>query len=329
MFILEENKEEKNENQFELSNIHVHVQQGTLTFIIGKIGSGKSTFIHSILGETKTQHGKLCLHANSISFCSQHPWIFNATLRENILFNLPLDEDRYAKVIKACALEDDMKQLPHGDQTEIGEHGINLSGGQQARISLARAVYRNSEIYLLDDIFSAVDSHVAHHILKYCIQGDLLKNKTILLVTHKLEYLEYANWIIALDQSQNQSRIRFQGTPEDMKNENFSIFTETDLLETYQTHSDEPQNSPPRTSSNDNSLEKEVSSDSFDSKLIVEEEHLQGSVKFSVFWNYIKEFGFFLLSTAGTYFIFSLFLLQFFLFFLPKCELYNIKLDFI
>lgn len=307
MFLIEEEEEEKlNEDTFKLKDLNIKIKKGTLTFIIGKIGSGKSTLIHSILNETKkTNSGQIKLYGNSISFCSQHPWIFNATLKENILFNKEYDEERYLKVIKVCALEDDLKLLLNGDQTEIGENGINLSGGQQARVSLARAVYRDSDIYLLDDIFSAVDSHVAFHILKNCILGDLLKDKTILLVTHKLEYINYSDWIILLENQYNQSNIKFQGTKENLSN-SISLFTEMDSLDSFMNHDidDNDLHNSVHQKSNDNQNsdvnDTKIIDDS-SSILISEEEHQHGSVKFSIFWDYMKEFGLLLLTFAGKF----------------------------
>jgi ATP-binding cassette subfamily C (CFTR/MRP) protein 1 len=135
----------------------------------------------------------------SIAYVSQQAWIQNATLQDNILFGKPLDKVLYNRVIEACALSPDLKMLPAGDQTEIGEKGINLSGGQKQRVSLARAVYNNSDIYFLDDPLSAVDSHVGKHIFENLIgPRGLMKKKTRVLVTHGITYLPEIDNIIVL-----------------------------------------------------------------------------------------------------------------------------------
>ena len=135
----------------------------------------------------------------SIAYVSQQAWIQNATLQDNILFGKPLDKALYHRVIEACALTPDLKMLPAGDQTEIGEKGINLSGGQKQRVSLARAVYNNSDVYFLDDPLSAVDSHVGKHIFENLIgPRGLMKKKTRLLVTHGITYLPEVDNIIVL-----------------------------------------------------------------------------------------------------------------------------------
>jgi ABC-type multidrug transport system fused ATPase/permease subunit len=149
---------------FELTLMDFTLKSGTLTVIAGKVGSGKSSFLSALLGEMRLRNlgGEATVELNgSVAYCAQEPWIQNATLKENILFGKPFDEKRYAKVLDACALTSDIAALPGGDQTEIGERGINLSGGQKARVSLGRACYSDSDIIILDDILSAVDAHVA------------------------------------------------------------------------------------------------------------------------------------------------------------------------
>lgn len=135
----------------------------------------------------------------SIAYVSQQAWIQNATLQDNILFGKTLDKSIYNKVVEACALGPDLKMLPAGDQTEIGEKGINLSGGQKQRVSLARAIYNNADIYFFDDPLSAVDSHVGKHIFEHLLgpQG-LIRKKTRVLVTHGITYLPKVDNIIVL-----------------------------------------------------------------------------------------------------------------------------------
>ena len=285
----------KKDDHWKLSDIDISCKKGALTFIVGKVGAGKSTLIHSILGETKYD-GTINVFANNIGFCAQHPWIFNDTLRENILFHSEFNEERYWQVIEACALQEDLDILPNSDMTEIGEHGINLSGGQQARISLARAVYRDCDLYLLDDIFSAVDAHVANHILNQCVLGPLLENKTRILVTHKLEYIDKADWVILLGSKPDlSSGILIQGEPKIIRESTFSFITESDSLQSYK--SEESQiDSNVESKENDKNAQNDSSA-----QLIIEEEHLTGAVKFKVFFGYIKSFGFSFVSVACMY----------------------------
>ncbi|XP_022800678.1 ATP-binding cassette sub-family C member 11-like [Stylophora pistillata] len=135
----------------------------------------------------RIQKGNVTI-GGSVAYVAQQAWIMNATVKENILLGKPYNDARYKTARFACSLEQDLKILPNGDETEIGERGINLSGGQKQRISLARALYYDMDIYLLDDPLSAVDAHVGQHIFKHCIKGALW-NKTILFATHQLQVL--------------------------------------------------------------------------------------------------------------------------------------------
>ncbi|XP_058458133.1 probable multidrug resistance-associated protein lethal(2)03659 [Malaya genurostris] len=182
--------------EYTLEGINMHVQPGTLVAVIGPVGAGKSSLIHAILGELPLEGGSIKV-SGEISYASQEPWLFSATVRQNILFGLPMDKDRYRRVVKTCALERDFQLFANGDKTIVGERGVSLSGGQKARISLARAVYRNAEVYLLDDPLSAVDAHVGRHLFDYCMRG-YLKGKIVILVTHQLQYLQNADQIVIL-----------------------------------------------------------------------------------------------------------------------------------
>ena len=142
-----------------LKNIDLEVKKKSLTAVVGSVGSGKSSLISALLGEMEKHSGTVNVDG-TIAYVSQIPWIQNATLMDNILFGKPFDKEFYDKVVYACALSSDLSMLPAGDQTEIGEKGINLSGGQKQRVALARAVYSEADIYILDDPLSAVDSHV-------------------------------------------------------------------------------------------------------------------------------------------------------------------------
>ncbi|KAF0694190.1 hypothetical protein As57867_014854, partial [Aphanomyces stellatus] len=164
-----------------LRHINLHLQPKSLTIVVGAVGSGKSSLISAILGEIHQLGGTHNVRAN-FSYVNQEAWIQHATLKDNIVFDSPYDDTYYHQVLAACQLETDLAMLPEGDATEIGERGINLSGGQKARVSLARAMYcRRANVYLLDDPLSALDVHVANAVFDQCVEG-LLRDKTTVLV---------------------------------------------------------------------------------------------------------------------------------------------------
>ncbi len=177
----------------------IQMKRGSLTGIIGQVGSGKSSLLSSLILDMEKKHGNVYLEG-SIAYVPQQAFIRNATLRDNITFGKPFDRERYDLVLQACALLPDLEILDNGDETEIGEKGINLSGGQKQRVSLARAVYSDRDIILLDDPLSAVDASVARHIFSMVLDSStgLLKNKTRLLVTHSMSYLPMMDQIIVM-----------------------------------------------------------------------------------------------------------------------------------
>ncbi|KAG6555718.1 hypothetical protein Mapa_002956 [Marchantia paleacea] len=183
-----------------LRDINVDIKQGSLVFVVGKVGAGKSSFISALQGEMSKISGKITT-CGSTACVAQTAWIQNATIQENILFGRPLDKERYELVLERCALSPDLAQMTFGDQTEIGERGLNLSGGQKQRIQLARAVYQDCDIYFLDDVFSAVDAHTGSHLFKECVLTALAE-KTVLLVTHQVEFLPKADLILVLRDGQ-------------------------------------------------------------------------------------------------------------------------------
>ncbi|KFQ15007.1 Canalicular multispecific organic anion transporter 2, partial [Leptosomus discolor] len=181
-----------------LKDINLLVPSGALVAVVGHVGCGKSSLVSALLGEMEKLEGEVAVKG-SVAYVPQQAWIQNATLKDNILFGQAPNEQKYQGVLEACALKTDLEVLPGGDQTEIGEKGINLSGGQRQRVSLARAVYSNSDIYLLDDPLSAVDSHVAKHIFDKVIGPDgVLKGKTRILVTHGISFLPQVDHIVVL-----------------------------------------------------------------------------------------------------------------------------------
>ncbi|KAK5578523.1 hypothetical protein RB653_008195 [Dictyostelium firmibasis] len=196
----ENDDNEKNENfNYQLNNINLIAPKGKLTMICGVVGSGKTSLVCGLIGEVYKLNGNISGVPNNVSFTSQQPFLLSASLRENILFGKEFNLDRYKKVIESTALTKDIINLVGLDLTEIGERGINLSGGQKQRISLARALYADSDCVILDEPLSAVDPEVASHLFDHCIQGELMKNKTRILVTHQLQFIPYADHIIVLD----------------------------------------------------------------------------------------------------------------------------------
>lgn len=171
-----------------LKNLDFEVNEGELIGITGQVGSGKSTLIAAIMSEMKLVGGKFGVKGSIAYASGMEPWILNSTLRDNVIFLKPYDPDKFAAVMRVCCLENDLALLPNRDLTEIGEKGINLSGGQKARVALARAVYSDSDIYLLDDPLSSVDAHVGASIFSNCIKG-YLKGKTIVVATHMTQFI--------------------------------------------------------------------------------------------------------------------------------------------
>jgi len=231
--------EEKNiKMNIVLKNINIDIKKGDFIGIIGEVGSGKSSLIQAIMNNLiilqesdivqdsqnlisnskcnlKDNPKKIIVNGN-IAFTSQIPWIQNETLKNNILFFKEYDKYNYTKVIEVCQLINDLEILPGKDMTEIGEKGINLSGGQKARVSLARAVYADKEIYLFDDPISALDADVGKKVFNNCFL-EYLKNKTRVLATHNVHYLNFFDKIIWLDKGQ----IIFQGKMKDLENQEF------------------------------------------------------------------------------------------------------------
>uniref|UniRef100_A0A8B9YP66 Multidrug resistance-associated protein 4 n=1 Tax=Bos mutus grunniens TaxID=30521 RepID=A0A8B9YP66_BOSMU len=180
-----------------LKGLSFTVRPGELLAVVGPVGAGKSSLLSALLGELSLIQGNVNVHGR-IAYVSQQPWVFPGTVRSNILFGKKYEEDRYKEVIKACALEKNLQNLKERDQTVIGDGGTPLSEGQKARISLARAVYQDADIYLLDDPLSAVDVEVSRHLFEQCI-CQALKDKVTILVTHQLQYLKAASKILQLE----------------------------------------------------------------------------------------------------------------------------------
>ncbi|KAM7521484.1 hypothetical protein LguiA_011386 [Lonicera macranthoides] len=282
-----------------VKNLNFKIKKGELAAIVGTVGSGKSSLLASLLGEMHKISGKVRV-CGTTAYVAQTSWIQNGTIQDNILFGLPMNREKYKEVVKVCCLEKDFEMMEDGDQTEIGERGINLSGGQKQRIQLARAVYQDSDIYLLDDVFSAVDAHTGSDIFKECVRG-ALKHKTILLVTHQVDFLHNVDQILVMRdgvvvQSGKYDELLESGL--DFKALVAAHETSMELVEvetaTPNKSSPRPLKSP-RTSFNhgeangdDKSLEL-PDSDKEASKLIKEEERETGRISLNVYKLYCTE----------------------------------------
>uniref|UniRef100_A0A1J3HWA7 ABC-type xenobiotic transporter n=6 Tax=Noccaea caerulescens TaxID=107243 RepID=A0A1J3HWA7_NOCCA len=181
-----------------LQNINLEMKHGQKLAVCGPVGAGKSSVLHAVLGEMPKVSGTVKVFG-SIAYVSQSSWIQSGTIRDNILYGKPMDTTRYNAAIKACALDKDIDGFGHGDLTEIGQRGLNLSGGQKQRIQLARAVYADADVYLLDDPFSAVDAHTAGFLFHKCVE-DSLREKTVILVTHQVEFLSEVDQILVMEE---------------------------------------------------------------------------------------------------------------------------------
>ncbi|XDB55923.1 hypothetical protein AB1E18_009385 [Capra hircus] len=179
-----------------LQDLFLIARPGELLAVVGPVGAGKSSLLRAVLGELPPSQGQVSVHGR-IAYVSQQPWVFSGTVRSNILFGKKYEKDRYEEVIKACALGKDLQLLEDGDQIVIGDRGTPLSEGQKARVNLARAVYQDADIYLLDDPFSAVDAGVSRHLFEECV-CQALREKITILVTHQWQYLKAASWILIL-----------------------------------------------------------------------------------------------------------------------------------
>ncbi|CAL8351305.1 unnamed protein product [Boreogadus saida] len=183
-----------------LHALDLSIPKGSLVVVVGRVGCGKSSLLAAITGELTRLSGAVHVVGREGGFglATQEPWIQHATVRDNILFGRKYDSVFYQAVVEACALSDDLNVLPQGDRTEVGENGVTLSGGQKARLALARAVYMEKDIYLLDDPLAAVDAQVAQHLMQKCIMG-ILRGKTRILCTHRIEFVERADLVVLMD----------------------------------------------------------------------------------------------------------------------------------
>uniref|UniRef100_A0A2K5XY43 ATP binding cassette subfamily C member 5 n=1 Tax=Mandrillus leucophaeus TaxID=9568 RepID=A0A2K5XY43_MANLE len=277
-----------------LHSIDLEIQEGKLVGICGSVGSGKTSLISAILGQMTLLEGSIAI-SGTFAYVAQQAWILNATLRDNILFGKEYDEERYNSVLNSCCLRPDLAILPSSDLTEIGERGANLSGGQRQRISLARALYSDRSIYILDDPLSALDAHVGNHIFNSAIRKHL-KSKTVLFVTHQLQYLVDCDEVIFM----KEGCITERGTHEELMNLNgdyATIFNNLLLGDTPPVEiNSKKETSGSQKKSQDKgpktgSVKKEKAVKPEEGQLVQLEEKGQGSVPWSVYGVYIQAAG--------------------------------------
>ncbi|CAO2185872.1 unnamed protein product [Urochloa humidicola] len=272
-----------------LKDLNFRARQGMRVAVCGTVGSGKSSLLSCILGEIPKLSGevKIC---GTTAYVSQSAWIQSGKIQDNILFGKEMDCEKYARVLESCSLKKDLEILPFGDQTIIGERGINLSGGQKQRIQIARALYQDADIYLFDDPFSAVDAHTGSHLFKECLLG-ALASKTVVYVTHQIEFLPAADLILVM----KDGRIVQVGRYNDIldSGEEFmelvgahkDALTALDAIDPLNGSNEGSQAKITRSAS---SAEKKDKQDEGNSgQLVQEEEREKGNVGFWVYWKYL------------------------------------------
>lgn len=267
-----------------LKDISLEIQKGELIGVVGEVGSGKSCLLNAILNNLAVfskNKGKNIKVGGTISYVSQNPWILNDTVRNNILFFKEMNEEKYKKVIEICELAQDIKLFSGGDMTEIGEKGIGLSGGQRARLAIARALYSDADIYLFDDPLSALDAYVGMKIFNQVFL-DFLKNKTRIIVTHALQYISYTDRVIYM----HEGGIKWFGTSTDLGTQEF-----------YQNFIKNIENKKKKDTSNFKELKEEETTSNLDkdNKEVVrttkDEKQKKGSIKMKVWWIFFSYAG--------------------------------------
>ncbi|KAI9197119.1 P-loop containing nucleoside triphosphate hydrolase protein [Polychytrium aggregatum] len=260
--------------------LSLKIKKGQLTAVVGRVGSGKSSLLSALMNQIAKLEGTVAVNGQ-IAYCSQQPWIRTATLKDNILFeSTEQDDERLGKVVVACGLERDLTELPNGILTEIGEKGVNLSGGQNARVALARAVYSNGDIYLLDDPLAALDAHVGKQVFEDCISSrGILADKTRVLVTHQLHLMPHTDNIIVLD----DGKVVESGSFSDLMAFEGGYLSK--LMGDYQ---HDPEAYMASVKPKDNKDKKGAKKDDEKGGIITSEEIQKGAVPLKIYWDYFK-----------------------------------------
>nr|AIU41639.1 ABC transporter family protein [Hevea brasiliensis] len=274
-----------------LNHVTLSVPKGSFIAIIGEVGSGKSSLLSAILGEMWLIHGSV--HSNgSLAYVPQVPWILSGTVRDNVLFGKSYESKRYSDTLKACALDVDISLMAGGDMAYIEEKGVNLSGGQRTRLALARAIYQGSDVYMLDDVLSAVDAEVARLILHNAILGPLMNQKTRVLCTHNVQAISSADMIVVMD----KGHVKWVGSSADLSVSSFSAFSpqnDFDILPNLQ--GQELSKNTSIEGRKSFSLEEEFIHISEEAQEIVEvEQRKEGKVELAVYKNYAAFCGWFI-----------------------------------
>ncbi|KAL8469756.1 hypothetical protein ACS0TY_032560 [Phlomoides rotata] len=271
-----------------LKDINFRVSHGMRVAICGTVGSGKSSILSCILGEIPKISGVIRL-AGTKAYVAQSAWIQSGKIEENILFGKEMDRQRYNQVLEACSLNKDLEILSFGDQTVVGERGINLSGGQKQRIQIARALYQDADIYLLDDPFSAVDAHTGAHLFSECILG-LLDSKTVVYVTHQVEFLPAADLILVMKDGEIKQAGKYNDILKsgsdfmELVGAHEEALSSLDSIDVEPTASDEEsslRNANPV-------LQRQQSRSDGDDEVDETKEREKGTVGLSVYWKYIR-----------------------------------------
>ncbi|CAG8025074.1 unnamed protein product [Penicillium salamii] len=250
-----------------LVDINVNITRG-LTVVTGKVGAGKTAFLQALLGELDTVGGSIHIPNEMVGYCAQTPWLQSMSIRDNILFSAPYHDKRYKQTLEACALLPDLSQFKHGDLSFVGENGIGLSGGQKARVALARAVYSASRVLLLDDPLSALDHNTAESVVRKCLLGPLMKDRTAVLVTHRTALVrQFADQII--DISEKHAVVY---------DKRGVALDQSDTPSTFMDYEDE----------HEAQTTPEEEAAAVPAKFIEQEHRAEGGVKARVYWSYIK-----------------------------------------
>jgi len=306
--------------RFVLRDVTVTFPKGELSVISGKTGTGKSLMLAAILGEVDILSGSIYVPEappmaerhdskatkanwiipNAIAYVAQIPWIENASIKDNITFGLPFDEERYKKTVEVCALKKDLEMLSDGESTEIGANGINLSGGQKWRVTLARAIYSRAGILVMDDIFSAVDAHVGRHIFEKCLNGELAAGRTRILVTHHVALCESkTKYLVELGDGRVLnagllSELQEDGTLQNIKSheQTDDELREDEAITAVNSDDSTDGEDDAQNGVNGNTLKKVTSKSAADPRKFVEEEKREeGAVKRHIYGIYLKASG--------------------------------------